>query len=421
MVEGHGVKRVCERHKRLLLNKLFKCDSPNGRFTEGAKRIDNKILYRIESIGKNLFYFFRGERNIKESSTVVHIHFGMSGRFYNSNLASLPKCTPTTRLRMVNKKANIGALLSAMTCVAGPLSLYEQKKMRLGQDPLRHDADKNTFFGCTIFGTNAQRRAHIGDVLMDQQKLAGVGNIYRAEICYKARLHPLTKVSSLSVLEMDKVWYHSVDLLQRGFLQGSILTVDEVDKSLPSYDGRRRYIYNQSVCLCGGVVRSFTMKGRNCYVCEACQRLPAEDLETAQTPTRPVKLFRSLCAPDALKLTEPEKYSVKELTRILSKLNMVTTGKKADLVQRLKGIFGHGSEDLNEASCHKIEVGVGHLSEMVSAEDALKEKIKAAEKRNVEHVALVDEDSSAHLIQEASKKRRRRVSHGRKSSSRKKK
>ena len=132
MVEGHGVKRVCERHKRLLLNKLFKCDSPNGRFTEGAKRIDNKILYRIESIGKNLFYFFRGERNIKESSTVVHIHFGMSGRFYNSNLASLPKCTPTTRLRMVNKKANIGALLSAMTCVAGPLSLYEQKPQRVG-------------------------------------------------------------------------------------------------------------------------------------------------------------------------------------------------------------------------------------------------------------------------------------------------
>jgi len=45
----------------------------------------------------------------------------------------------------------------------------------------------------------------------------------------------------------------------------------------------------------------------------------------------------------------------------------------------LKGTFAHGSEDRNEA---KIEVGVGILSEMVSAKDALKEKMKAAEKRN---------------------------------------
>ena len=66
MVEGHGVKRVCERHKKVLLNKMFKCDSPNGRFKEGAKLINNKLLYRIESIGKNLFYFFLGNSTHKK-------------------------------------------------------------------------------------------------------------------------------------------------------------------------------------------------------------------------------------------------------------------------------------------------------------------------------------------------------------------
>ena len=43
----------------------------------------------------------------------------------------------------------------------------------------------------------------IGDILMDQSKIAGVGNIYRAEILYKARVHPLTKVSNLSDAELS--------------------------------------------------------------------------------------------------------------------------------------------------------------------------------------------------------------------------
>ena len=81
---------------------------------------------------------------------------------------------------------------------------------------MRSDADKNIFFGCTKYGTKSQQKAVIGDILMDQSKIAGVGNIYRAEILYKARVHPLTKVSNLSDAELSNVWYHSVDCLQRG-------------------------------------------------------------------------------------------------------------------------------------------------------------------------------------------------------------
>ena len=58
MVEGHGVHRVAQRHRRLLLGKVFKATSPNGRFAQGAKLIDDRTLSRIEAIGKNLFYFW---------------------------------------------------------------------------------------------------------------------------------------------------------------------------------------------------------------------------------------------------------------------------------------------------------------------------------------------------------------------------
>jgi formamidopyrimidine-DNA glycosylase len=56
-----------------------------------------------------------------------------------------------------------------------------------------------------------------------------VGNIYRAEILYKARIHPEQPARSLSRQQFDLLWYHCVNLLQRGFASGSILTVDPED------------------------------------------------------------------------------------------------------------------------------------------------------------------------------------------------
>ena len=72
MVEGHGVHRVAAAHREQLRGKAFKASSPNGRFEEGAKLIDGKILHAIEAYGKNLLYRF-GEG---AAAVVVHVHFG---------------------------------------------------------------------------------------------------------------------------------------------------------------------------------------------------------------------------------------------------------------------------------------------------------------------------------------------------------
>lgn len=61
---------------------------------------------------------------------------------------------------------------------------------------------------------------------MDQSCVAGIGNIYRAEILFKAGVHPEQPARTLPRAVFERVWAHSVLLLQRGFLTGSILTVD---------------------------------------------------------------------------------------------------------------------------------------------------------------------------------------------------
>lgn len=85
----------------------------------GAKLIDGKVLARIEVHGKNLFYFF-GEGT---DQVVMHIHFGMSGRFRVSPLPG-PETTPTTRLQLINDSQGIVANLSAMTVQHGDLGEF---------------------------------------------------------------------------------------------------------------------------------------------------------------------------------------------------------------------------------------------------------------------------------------------------------
>lgn len=77
---------------------------------------------------------------------------------------------------------------------------------------------------------------------MDQSMMAGVGNIYRAEILFKAKVHPETPANSLSRELFDLVWAHSVDLLQRGFKTGSILTVDPADAKKLGQPWTRRFV-----------------------------------------------------------------------------------------------------------------------------------------------------------------------------------
>ena len=137
MVEGHGVHRVAEAHKRRLLGKSFVASSPNGRFVDGAAAINEKPLLRIEAHGKNLFYFFGGATASDEGCVVVHIHFGMAGAFRLSSVGGAhPK--PTTRLQLEGH--GLVAQLSAMTLAFGPYNLYNEKLSKLGEDPLRTDS-----------------------------------------------------------------------------------------------------------------------------------------------------------------------------------------------------------------------------------------------------------------------------------------
>jgi hypothetical protein len=229
-------------------------------------------------------------------------------------------------------------------------AFYEAKVATLGEDPLREDADAEA-----AWQKISTSKKPIGLLLMDQSVIAGVGNIYRAEICFKAGISPEQPGNTLTRATWDEIWKHCVLLLQRGFQTGSILTVEPEEATILGPPWTRRYIYNQSKCgRCKGSVQTWDMAGRKVYACVQCQPLVAMDGRgsggvkgaTAVLPAARRKAlaaavtaveFVSHCAPDDVAdvATPPSKLTVAQLKLRLTELGLSTSGNKKALLQRL--------------------------------------------------------------------------------------
>ena len=323
---------------------------------------------------------------------MVHVHFGMSGRFSTHTLPGPPP-TATTRLLLVHEPSATVALLSAMTVTHGPLALLAAKAAQMGPDPLREDAD------CQRLWASMQRtRKAVGLVLMDQSMVAGIGNIYRAEILYKAGVHPEQPSNTLGRAQFDSIWRHSVELLQRGFASGSILTVDPGEP----LDGRRRYIYNQAKCgRCSSSVRCWDMAARTAYACESCQPLVgplSAPRQAALAKAAPPKLFTSHCAPDAADASlPPQKMTVAQLRAALAAKAVAharSAAKPALLALLLSAQAPASVVAADPAPAGPVRTGTAHLR-FASAAEAAAEKVLAGESAAVEHVALADDQSAA--------------------------
>jgi hypothetical protein len=185
---------------------------------------------------------------------------------------------------------------------------------------LKKDADKEVLWRSCL-----SSKKSIGAVLMDQSLVAGIGNIYRAEILYKAfhliassphtgmhvqaRLHPEQPCRSLTREKFETLWMHSVQCLQRGFESGSIITVDPEDAVRLGEPWTRRYVYNQTTCgNCGSRIQSWADPNkRTVYACTTCQVLATalggatevtEARQSALARAKGAQVFHSHCAPD---------------------------------------------------------------------------------------------------------------------------
>jgi len=274
MPEGHTLRRLALDLTDAFAGSPVRVGSPQGRFADAAAQLDGQALLGAESWGKHLFVGFPAER-------FVHVHLGLYGTFaVHPGLAAdepVPDPVGQVRLRLVRADATAYAdLRGATTCALVTEAERAAVVARSGPDPLRPEADPDR-----AWERIRRSRTPIGALLMDQTVLAGVGNVYRAEVLFRHRLHPLRPGTSLRVGQWRAVWDDLVVLMAEGVRTGRIDTVrpehtPEAMGREPRRDdhGGEVYVYRrtgQPCLVCGRAVRTEVLAGRNLFWCSRCQ------------------------------------------------------------------------------------------------------------------------------------------------------
>jgi len=271
MPEGHTLHRLAGDLTSAFGGRPVRAGSPQGRFADSAALVDGHVLEGAEAWGKHLFVGFRGDR-------FVHVHLGLYGHFdVHTGVAEVPAPVGQVRLRLVAAEGDAYAdLRGATTC---ELVTGEQRAnvvARSGPDPIRPDSSWEP-----AWARIRRSRAPIGGLLMDQTVIAGVGNVYRAELLFRHRMHPLRPGSTLRVGQFQALWEDLVVLMAEGVRTGRIDTVrpehtPEAMGRPPRADdhGGEVYVYRrtgQPCHVCGTRVRTEVLLGRNLFWCPRCQ------------------------------------------------------------------------------------------------------------------------------------------------------
>lgn len=277
MPEGHTLHRLAATLTDRFAGRRVEVASPQGRFAEEAAALDGGLLEGAEAWGKHLFVAFEGER-------FVHVHLGLYGKL---GVYDGPPPAPVGQVRMrlvtppeagsaEGERASYADLRGATACELVTDAQREAIVARLGPDPLRADAEPTT-----AWARVSRSRTPIGTLLMDQSVVAGVGNVYRAEVLFRHRLHPLRPGNTLRRKQFDAVWDDLVDLMAEGVVTGRIDTVrpehtPEAMEREPRRDdhGGEVYVYrrhDQACHVCGATVRTEVLAARNLFWCPRCQ------------------------------------------------------------------------------------------------------------------------------------------------------
>ncbi|GAB2925602.1 Fpg/Nei family DNA glycosylase [Rhodococcus aerolatus] len=206
---------------------------------------------------------------------MVHVHLGLYGKF-EPHLGEVTEPRGAVRMRMVGEERWTD-LRGAITCEVITADDVHAVTAKLGPDPLRRNPDPDR-----AWARIGRSRAPVAGLLMDQAVVAGIGNVYRAELLFRHHVDPYLPGRELGRSRWEQMWDDLVELMRVGVRKGRIVTVRPGDDhgdtpgDLPRgrRGGPRSYVYRRAglPCrLCGTTVLRADLGGRNLFWCPTCQ------------------------------------------------------------------------------------------------------------------------------------------------------
>ena len=245
MPEGDALHRAANR-LQLLVGERVEAWSPNprGLVTGVARVVDGRVLESVEAVGKHLLLRFEG-------GVTLRSHLRMNGR-WQVRARNDPPWRGSPWLVLSTPRAEAAQW-------NGPvLRLDERGTVRLGPDLL---ADETRLEDVVARLRRADPRRLLGDVLVDQRLVSGIGNIWLAELLWHARLSPWLPLGDATDDELGSglVWARTAMLASVGGMRSPRAVYRRTGRPCPR---------------CGAPVRSRGLgdANRTAYWCEGCQR-----------------------------------------------------------------------------------------------------------------------------------------------------
>lgn len=268
MPEGHTVHRTANEFNRLFAGRQLTVGSPQGRFTESARLVSGRVLVEAKAIGKQMFLRF-------ENDLTIRIHLGIYGKWNYHTMDDADSLEPEpvgqVRARFSNPSA-AADLRGPTVCEVITVQEVASVERRLGPDPL--NANPKNREAERFIERVLKSKTPIGLQLMNQDVIAGIGNVYRAEILFRAGISPHVPGNAVSREQLQEIWDDSVKLLKVGVATGVMITRDELFKKRPK-KADRYFTYKREglPCrICRTNISIELLAARKLYWCPGCQK-----------------------------------------------------------------------------------------------------------------------------------------------------
>jgi endonuclease VIII len=243
MPEGDALHRAARRLQPLVGDRVeVETPHPRAAATQVAERLDGRRLLGVEAVGKNLLLTFEG-------GLVLRSHLRMSGRWTVVPAGSARRGRPWLVLR--------GAEREAVLWNGPVLELHGRSIRRLGPDILADPPDLDRMLA-NLRGRHPGRE--LGDALLDQRLVAGIGNKWKAEALWAAGVSPWRVLAATTDEELSTVLEVAAQSMSRSLagVRGRNSVYRRVGRPCPR---------------CGGTIRSRGQGDDNriAYWCPGCQ------------------------------------------------------------------------------------------------------------------------------------------------------
>ncbi|MFF9562698.1 Fpg/Nei family DNA glycosylase [Leifsonia sp. NPDC014704] len=327
MPEGHSVHRIARQFAVNFVGHRVSVSSPQGRFAADATRIDGHVMTDAKAVGKQMFLEF-------DNDLWLRVHLGLYGAWdFAGDISIDPTIASAngrmgqtnqrgtdlepvldsagenslhsigaprrTRLRMAESEKveaeitsfppePIGQVRvrlltdSAVADLRGPTACevldpaqVDAVIAKLGPDPQVDDSQEAEDRFVSIV---RRKPTAIALLLMDQSVVSGIGNVYRAELLFRARQNPHTPGKQVPEETVRALWRDWVHLLRIGVETGQMMTMDDLDeqsyrKAMANRDDRH-WVYKREglPCrVCGTNILMEELGGRKLYWCPVNQ------------------------------------------------------------------------------------------------------------------------------------------------------